>query len=121
MLQLGASALITVGLLGSFAVVGRIRARRRRSASVELVERLGVPPGQPAIVYLGASGDPGSQSRPAQSHVIVHRLPAESEGGLLRELNIASLPATIVIGRDHAIRAVHEGVADAEQLVDQLA
>lgn len=125
-LRLAVSALIAVSLIGAFAALGRVRSPHRTSPSLELVTRLGLPPGQPAVIYLDYAHEPGrggtiSGSTPTTgAHVIVHRLRAEAEPELMRQLNIATLPATVVIGRDHAIRSVHAGVAEVDRVSEHL-
>jgi len=122
-----ASAGIAVALLGLCGFVGRAHARSRNSPALQLVEQLGVPPGQPAVIYLRREGRPpgsndtSSVTRPGNRRVITHHLRADSNQELVRQLKIASLPATIIIGRDHASTVVYQGETPVDVIAEQLA
>lgn len=120
-----ASAAIAVVIFGLCGFIGRARARSRNSPALRLVEQLGVPPGQPAVIYLRHEGrlsdNAPSVARTGHRRVITHHLRAEANPELVRQLRIASLPATIVIGRDHASTVVHQGETPVDVIAEQLA
>jgi hypothetical protein len=122
LVRTAASVTLAAALIGICAMIGRLRSTRPVSPSLALVARLGVPPGQPAVIYVGAGAASATLSAGSAGggHVIVHRLPVV-EPELVRALDIPSLPATIVIGRDHSVRAIHDGVTEVDRISELLA
>jgi hypothetical protein len=75
------------------------------------------------VIYLLDDGGHAPPIEPvtATRRVVVHRLRADRDPELVRSLNIATLPSTIVIGPDHAVRRISPGMTDPEAIEDQLA
>lgn len=121
----------------AFVVVAVIAVRwayRRRLAAHagrparDLVERLGLPSGRPAVLFLTTPRcfDCYERQAPAlaqlaeRTAIEVREISAPSAPDLTKRFGIITVPSTVVIGADQLVRAVNVGFADSDTLYAQI-
>lgn len=128
-------AILTFGIIiGVFAiaVIVQSRARRQTQAAIGVVvppdQRPEIPPGQAGILYFygphcGACRQQAAilQQLHADVALPVLKLDATVNTALADHLGVATVPATVVLAADGAVRAVNLGFRSRDALRLQLA
>lgn len=119
---------IIAGMYGTRALLRRRLHANRDQSAADLADLYGLPSDRASVLYLWgdrcvqcvALQEPALKKLSAAEPVEVRKLKAVSEPDLTRRFGILSVPATVVIGADHLVRAVNVGFADEATLRSQL-
>lgn len=122
-------ALVAAGA-AVWMVLGALRGRRLRRLAAEAPFADIVPVGQPTVIAftLPSCRECRSHQAPALERlgqaagggVLVHTLRADAHPALVDRLGIMTVPATAVLDRAGAVRAINHGFADEARLSAQL-
>lgn len=121
---------VAVAVVAGWAALGLLQRRRLRALAVQRPFAGIVPPGRPAVIAftLPGCGECRARQAPALGRlggqlgaaVQIVTLSAEAHAALVARLGILTVPTTVVLDADGAVRSLNQGFADEGRLLQQL-